>query len=167
MTIFKLLRCLFVQAVLVHSAASAADGTTSGHPPDADKIASDVISARAAGVHGAEYPDHREWGEGDLNGDSLIDYVVLYTIENGNNYSMYMMALLRQGEGYRTIMPVKVGGRGKRLVHIDSIAGGRIKLRTEGFGPKDPLYCPGLKSETEYSLKNGALSERGRRSPHR
>jgi hypothetical protein len=118
------------------------------------------FGAHATRIHGLEYADHREWVGGDLNGDGRVDYVVLYTIENGNNYSTYLVALLQETRGYRAIAPVKVGGRGKRFVHLDSVARGRIKLQVERFAASDPLCCPSLKSATEFSLKNGSLSER-------
>jgi hypothetical protein len=142
-------------ALLISLSASVASAQ------NADKAAIDkFISAQATREGGEEYPDARKVVSGDLNGDGVVETVVLYTIEgqNGsNNHTQYLAAFTRANGQLVQLTHTSVGSKSYRDVELDSISNGLINLTTMGFAKNDPACCPTLKGKAWYKLALGRL----------
>ena len=121
------------------------------------------IAKQARRERGEEYEDARKVVVGDLNGDKVLETVVLYTIESqggSNNYIQYLAIFTRRNGHLLAVAHTSVGGKLRRSVELDAVVNLQVNLQTMSYGPKDPSCCPSIKATTSYVLVGQTLRER-------
>ena len=126
------------------------------------QLVDSFIARRAKAQKAEEYPEARKILRGDVNRDKRTDLVVLYSLEGfggGNNYTQYLAVFLGVGKTFRNAADEPVGGKWRRDVELESIAGMTINLETKEYRKNDAACCPSKSSKTRYIFRNGKLRE--------
>ena len=104
-----------------------------------------------------EDPDARRYLVGDVAHDRVPDIVVRYTLEQGNNWTLFLAVFTRPS--MRPVASARVGGKGYRTVDLGEISHGVIELHTQSYAPNDPMCCPSVPGQSTYGLVQGRLEE--------
>jgi hypothetical protein len=118
------------------------------------------ISRQADDEEAEEYKEARKILRGDVNGDRLVDVVVLYTLEGSqgsNNYLQYIAVFVTKGRSIVYAAHDVVGGKNTRGIRLRSVAGSRINLDTVIY--KNGNCCAGRKVKAVLVLRRGKLVE--------
>jgi hypothetical protein len=150
-----------IAIALLAATTRAQAGSTPSVPRAAKSSAERVIREIARTAHGEAYPERYTWAAGDLNGDDQTDAIVLFTVEVGNDYTVFLMVLLANADGgYEVVGPEWAGARGKRFVSFDSLDRNRIHLHTKTFNEKtDAMCCPSIEGRTTFVVRDKQLRE--------
>jgi hypothetical protein len=115
------------------------------------------VDPECASCNPLEYPEYRQYLLADVTGDGIPDVLVRYTLEEGNNWTLFLVVFDRVG--MRCIVNQKVGGKGYRSVDIQSARENSIDLRAELYAMSDALCCPSIPATVHLVLSNGAVDE--------
>ena len=156
------------------SAAAVADTpTTAAHAADASqpkltrkeitavdafiKTQERVRSKKDPAHNRLEYRDARRYAVGDANHDRVSDVVVQYTLEEDNNWVLFLAVFSRPT--MRHLAHTRVGGKNHRTVDLRKVSDGTIELVTQNYSPADASCCPSVPGKSLYMLTDGALEE--------
>ncbi len=114
-----------------------------------------IRSHKYLSLNSLEYRDARQYIVGNLNGENAL--VVRYTLEESNNWTLYL-AVFRKSS-MQHIAHDRVGGKGYRSVDLNGIANGGIKLNVLYYSPYDGLCCPSVPGTSLYSITGNSLRE--------
>lgn len=120
------------------------------------------IASHAQRVHGQAPRESRKSCEGDINGDSHGDVVVIYTIEGvggGNDWTQYATVLTSTQQGYGATLPKEVGGKGVRALEGCTIGAGSVEISFKTWAAADAACCPSVPGKTKLAFANGTLSD--------
>lgn len=130
-----------------------------------------TLAAAAADARAYEPCEYREIARGDLNGDSLEDYTVVFTLEGacedstekpgtcGNQFEQFLQVFYA-GKGDPQPGPsIKVGAKFSRTVENLKIVDDKVHFDTAGWGPKDPGCCPTIRGTGAVRIQEALLTE--------
>jgi len=107
-----------------------------------------------------EFRDARKVAHGELDGDGQRDLVLLFTLEQGNNWTQFLAAF--SGPDVNPVATARVGGKGERSIALSSVTDRRIGITTMSYRPSDALCCPSVAGRSWFALRRGALVEETR-----
>jgi hypothetical protein len=106
----------------------------------------------------AEEPSaSREYIVGVAAADSPAVLVALYTVEEGNNWTQFMVAFKLDTLAY--LGHSQVGGKGLRSVELTSASGSVIETTTLYYSDYDALCCPTVPGHSAFDAFEGGLAE--------
>ncbi len=140
---------------------------------DCQRLPDKVTKSIASYVHqlrGAEYCRFRVVARGDIDSDGIEDLIVAFTVEGacnedketspgacGNHAEQYLKAFL--GKELKEIPILEIGSDWGRFVRKLTVKNGTIEAETKAHGPNDSHASLSVTGETEFSLRNGVLTE--------
>jgi len=104
-----------------------------------------------------EFRNARKIARAEINGDSQQNLVVLFTLEQGNNWTQFLAVF--SGAEVKPVASARVGGKGNRSVALEGAARGEITISTKSYAPSDALCCPSVPGQSRMFLQGGALVE--------
>ncbi len=116
-----------------------------------------IRSHKHTSLNRREYRETRRYMFGDVDGDKVPDLVVRYTLEEGNNWTIYIVAFKRPLMQH--LAHARVGGKGYRGVELAAVADGVIEIKTGYYSRRDALCCPSVAGTSAYSIAKGVLIE--------
>jgi hypothetical protein len=155
----RLLKILLLIGVLI-CLLSVQPASAQNH--DNKKI-NQFIYKQARANKADEYKKARRIIYADINKDGRKDTVVLYTLESfggSNLYRQYLAIFVRNpSRSIKNVINETVGGKNNRDVYLESVANGKINVRTLNYLPKDASCCPSKEEYSQITFSKNKLRE--------
>jgi hypothetical protein len=116
-----------------------------------ERISTDIGESRA------EFQDARKYIKGDINGDKIPDLIVQYTLEEGNNWTIYIAVF--EEPSMKLIAAKHIGGKGYRIAELSKVKNGLIEIGVQLYSTEDALCCPSVPGTAYYLVKKNSLNE--------
>ncbi len=105
-----------------------------------------------------EFREGRQYAFDEAGGSGKTILAVRYTLEEGNNWTLFLAAFSRPT--MKCQAHARVGGKGYRNVDISGVKGDMIYLKIELYSTYDALCCPSVPGSTIYELTDDSLVEK-------
>jgi len=154
---------VFLLLAFIYSPAYAASEKVSLSADDL-KIVDAYIKSKErtsdiVGESVSEFYKARQYMIGDVNGDKVPDVIVMYTLEQGMNWNIYIAVF--EKPSMRLLADGHVGGKGDRKANLNKVlSNGLIEVSVMLYAPEDAYCCPSLKGTSYYAVEKNVLIEK-------